>query len=103
MISKIYSWLLASAWLAWGIFLLLLIPRLQVLYSGFGFSVPSLVRLMFIAGPVGCLLLATMTGTAVALNTHKFHLRFLSMMLTIPLLAWVGYLADVVSNTFMRE
>ena len=103
MKAKIYSWLLASAYLAWGLFLWSLIPKLQRMYSEFGLPVPSPVKVMFIAGPFGCLLITAVIGAVLALNTHRFHMRFVSFTLTIPLLAWIGYLGNVVFGTFMGE
>lgn len=103
MKAKIYSWLLASAYWVWGIGLLLFIPRFQAAYVGFNVPVPFLVKVMFIAGPFGCLLITALTGAVLALNSHRFHIRFVSLILTVALLAWVGYVADVVFPTFTSQ
>jgi hypothetical protein len=58
---------------------------------------------MFIAGPFGCLFITAIIGAVLTLNTHRFHRRFVSFTLTIPLLAWIGYLGNVVFSTFMGE
>ena len=44
-----------------------------------------------------------MIGAFLALNTHRFHVRFVSLILTVALLAWAGYVTNVVFPAFMRH
>lgn len=99
MIVKIYSWLLACAYLAWGVWLLLFIPRYHEAFLSFNVPMPFLIRVMFIAGPLGCLLVTALIGAFIVLNTQKFHVRYTSLILTIALLAWVGYATNVIFDS----
>jgi hypothetical protein len=100
MKSKKYLWLLASAYLAWGVYMFSFIPKFKECFAGSPFSPPFLVKAMFLAGPFGCALLAIIIGVFVALNIKWFHVRFVSLISMLFLMAWVGYLSYVVFTTF---
>lgn len=70
---------------------------------GFAVPVPSLVKAMFIAGPFGCLLITAMIAAFVVLNSQKFRMRFVSLILTVTLLVWAGYITNAVIVTFNNQ
>lgn len=100
---RIYSWILAGAYLLWGVLLFLAVPRFQEIVSGFNISATLVMRAMFAVGPYGCLLLAVAIGVALTLNNLRFHRRFVSLFFTITLLLWVYCMAAFAITNFTRQ
>ena len=94
---KVYSWILASAYLLCGVVLFLVTlkfqPWLQQAFSEVGMTLPFLTRATFVVGPYGWLLLAIASGTFVILKDLRFHSRLLSPLFTFILVLWVGCMA----------
>lgn len=103
MKEKFYSWLLAGAYVAWGVCLLLLIRRFQPAFVGFNIPVPFLMKIMFVTGPYGCLLITAVIGAMAVLNSRRFHVRFMGLILTITLLAWAGYVTNALCTALTRQ
>jgi hypothetical protein len=103
MKKSIYSWILAGAYLVWGVLLFLAVPRFQEIVSGFNISATLVIRAIFAVGPYGCLILAAAIGSAIIFNDLRFHRRFVSLFFTITLLLWVYCLAAFAFTNFTRQ
>jgi hypothetical protein len=103
MKKRTYSWILASAYLVWGVLLFLAVPRLQAIVSGFNISATLLMRAIFAVGPYGYLFLAVAFGFAIVFNELRFHRRFVSLFFTITLLLWVYSITAFAVTNFTRQ
>jgi hypothetical protein len=97
---RIFSWILAGAYLVCGVILFLFTSKIQDIYSGYNIQVPFLTRAMFSVGPYGCFFLAVAVGAALVLNDLRFQKRFVSLFFAITLLLWACYMADTLFNDF---
>jgi hypothetical protein len=88
--TRIYSWLLAGAYLLWGLWLYRVISSFQSFYSGFSVSLPFFTGMIFAVGPFGWLCLAMANGLIVIFKDRKFRSRFWNPLFTFLLLLWVG-------------
>jgi hypothetical protein len=93
MKTKISSWIIAGAYLLFGVWLYLAIPRFQGLFSGFNIRLSFLTRVALVVGPNGWLLLAVAAGTAVVLKDRRFYSRLWNPLFTLLFLLWVGGMA----------
>jgi hypothetical protein len=103
MKKRIYSWILASAYLVWGVLLFLAVPKFQETVSGFNISATLVMRTIFAFGPYGCLLLAVAIGVAIIFIDLRFHRRFVSLVFTVTLLLWVYCMTAFAITNFTRQ
>jgi hypothetical protein len=94
MKMRIYSWILPSAYLVWGVFLFFDVARFQEELSGFT-SLPFLKGATLAVGPYGWLFTAVVVSTILILNDLRFHLRFVNIIFTIILPLWVYCMAGI--------
>ena len=94
MKMRIYSWILASAYLVWGVLLFIEVAKFREVLSGFT-SLPFLKWATIAIGPYGWLFMAVAVSTTLILNDLKFHLRFVNIIFTIILPLWVCCMAGI--------
>ena len=85
---KIYSWILAGAYLLCGVALFPILVKLQMLFSGFGMELPFATKAVLALGPFGWLCTSVAIGTLVILKDMRFRSRLLNPLLTFILVAW---------------
>jgi len=89
MKKRIYPWILASAYVLFGMGLNHIIPKFQEMYSGFDIKLSFLTRVMISAGPFGRLGFPALMGVVVILTDNKFHSRYLNHIFAVILLLGV--------------
>jgi hypothetical protein len=86
---KIYSWILAVAYLACGALFCLLLFKFQQIFSGLAVEWPIMTWLMLAVGPVGWLCSFLAVGLFVILKDRRFRSPILNPLFTILLMLWV--------------
>jgi hypothetical protein len=89
---KAYSWILAGAYLIWGIALFIVVPKCTEIFSGFA-RLPFLTQSVLALGSFGWLGIALAAGALVVLKDLRFRSRLLSILLTAVLLVWMCCMA----------
>jgi type II secretory pathway component PulF len=90
---KIYSWLLAGAYLLWGCGLFHVIPKFLGIFTGFNIQLPFSLRILLFVEPYGWLLLAVGLAGAVIVSDRRFRSRALNPLFSLLLVLWMGWTA----------
>jgi hypothetical protein len=89
---KIYSWIMASAYLLCGVVSLYLVPKFQDVLAGFNLPLPFLMKATCAVGTWGWLCLSAEVGIFVILKDLKFRSRYLNPFFTFLLVLWTALL-----------
>jgi hypothetical protein len=98
---KIYSWILASAYLLCGAALSFALFKIQAILSGFNIELPFMTRMALAVGPVGWLCVSVAAGLFVILKDLRFHSRLLNPLFTLVLVAWMICMAIALVSSLM--
>ena len=92
ILKRVYSWLLAMAYLSFGV---LLFADVQWMQESFSMSVwqPFRLRAFLALGPYSCFILMAAVAAFLILNDIKYHRRFISLAFSIILLVLIYQLA----------
>ena len=99
ILKRVYSWLLALAYLGFGVTLLALVPKLQESFSGF-VSLQFILRTMFALGPYGCFVMAAAVAALLIFNDIRYHRRFVSLGFSVVLVVLAYQLAAAIIPDF---
>jgi hypothetical protein len=83
---KRYSWFLAGAYVLFGSVPFLLLPKFQVLYSGFDIELPLMTRATLAVGPAGWVCASATVGVLVVLKDLQVRWPLLNPVFTFLLL-----------------
>ncbi len=86
---KVFSWILAGAYLLCGVMFFVVIPQFESIFSGWAVPLPLLTRVVFAIGPFGWLSLALAVGALAILKDLRFRSRLLDLIF-LMLLALFG-------------
>lgn len=90
---KVYSWILAGAYLICGAALFVVVPKCGAIFSGFDLPLPLLTRAALAVGAFGWLGIALIACALVVLKDLRFRSGLWSFLLTAFLVIWVGCVA----------
>ena len=82
---KIYSWILAGAYLLCGAAFFCMVLKAREIFSGFNIELPFMTRMALAIGPVGWLCALVVVGALVILKDMRFHSRLLNPFFTVSL------------------
>jgi len=88
---KIHSWVLAGAYMLWGVCLFLVIQRFAAIFSDFSIQLPFPKRALFAVGPYGWLLVAMGPGILVVRKDRRYLSPWWNPFLTLLLVFWIGW------------
>ena len=84
------SWLLAAAYVAWGLWLWHALPKSLQIFAGSSVSVPAFALLTFQAGRTVCFSLALALGLLIVLKDKKCPTPLLNPLFGLLLVGWTG-------------
>jgi hypothetical protein len=91
---KIYSWILAGAYLLCGTGFFYILLKFTEVFSGFNIPLPAATRMMLAIGPFGWLFFSAAAGLAVIQKDVRFGSRIFNLnpFLTFALVFWVSFM-----------